>query len=46
VFFTVNNSKVEAGDVVIAHRASGGTANAYEVLVMQVAAGSFVIEIH
>jgi parallel beta-helix repeat protein len=45
VFFTVNNSKVEAGDVVIAHRASGGTANAYEVLVMQVAAGSFGLEI-
>lgn len=45
VFFTVNNSKVEANDVIIAHRASGGTADGYEVLVMQVAAGSFGLEI-
>jgi parallel beta-helix repeat protein len=45
VFFTVNNSTVAATDTVIAHRASGGTANGYEVLVMQVAAGSFGLEI-
>lgn len=46
VFFTVNNSKVEAGDVVIAHRSSGGTANSYDINVMQIAAGSFGIGIH
>ena len=45
VFFTVNNSTVASTDTVIAHRASGGTANGYEVLVMQVANGSFGLEI-
>lgn len=43
--FTVNNNTVSATDIVFAHRASGGTANGYEVHVMQVASGSFGIQL-
>lgn len=41
--FTLTNSVITANSVVIAHRKSGGTDGAYEVLVDSVAAGSCVI---
>lgn len=41
--FTLTNSVITANSVVIAHRKSGGTDGAYEVLVDSVAAGSCVL---
>jgi len=41
--FTVTNSKVEAGDLVIVNHVSGGTNGAYLVQVSNVSAGSFAI---
>jgi hypothetical protein len=41
----VNNSLVQASDTVIAHRASGGTLQAYTVWVETVTTGSFMISI-
>lgn len=47
VSFTVNNSLVGANDVVVIHRASGGTGGGvYHVFVDAVAAGSFVVHLH
>lgn len=43
--FTVTNSFVAATDVVICHRASGGTASQYDVRVDAVAAGSFNVTV-
>ena len=43
--FTVTNSFVAATDVVICHRASGGTAGQYDIRVDAVAAGSFNVTI-
>lgn len=44
--FTVNNSLVGANDVVVVHRASGGTAGEYGIGVDSVAAGSFVVRLY
>lgn len=47
VSFTVSNSLVGANDVVVIHRASGGTGGGvYHVFVDAVAAGSFVVHLH
>lgn len=47
VVFTVTNSLVGANDVVVVHRASGGTSGGvYHVFVDAVAAGSFVVHLH
>lgn len=43
--FTVTNSLVGANDVVVVHRASGGTAGQYAVRVDAVAAGSFNVTV-
>jgi hypothetical protein len=45
VSFTVTNSVVGANDVIVIHRASGGTAAQYTVRVDSVAAGSFVVQL-
>lgn len=43
--FTVNNTAVAATDVIVIHRASGGTAGTYNAFVDSVAAGSFVVRL-
>lgn len=45
VGFTVINTQVKAGDVVVVSLASGGTANSYDIVVDAVAAGSFHISV-
>lgn len=45
VGFTVNNSTVEVGDVVVICQRSGGTADTYTVTVDAVGAGSFRVSI-
>jgi hypothetical protein len=47
VSFTVTNSLVGANDVVVIHRASGGTGGGvYHAFVDAIAAGSFVVHLH
>lgn len=45
VLFTVTNSTVAVGDVIVIQRASGGTAGAYFMYVDSVANGSFVVSL-
>lgn len=44
-YFTVNNSLVEATDVIVIHRSSGGTAGEYAIGIDGVGAGTFVVRI-